>query len=652
MTTMTTSTSAVVASLPITPEGKYGNETIDSMISLDLSGIAYENHHAPVFHAWLKLNQQERRQALHDRYVFLSVACCIDQHLTDLLRLDFQKANEFTRDVLNDISYLSQGFISHSEEWFRGLNQLAGTFTDHNYLPEASAVVDIASRTGVVKFPRIAQSISLHRAYLDAVAGRREQASEVALRLVRRPFLLPNRRELPKLYQKLMYILASSNHLDEYKTVLWKGICSFHSNEQLRIGFTSQIVKTYRGALRAFLRNEVPLRYRLPFLLANVARLAGSSPVVRSLRAHKLLWWVYLGTLYLLHSSKSSATFQPTSVQHKTDHASRRWRIPLPASMQKRRILITRAMGGIGDVLMMTAGLRALAKKYPKAQIDFAVPKSFHPIFEGLNEIRIVDVNSDDVSLAQYNRWINLTDCPAGRVEARQYPNVRSNRIEVFARAMGASKSYVRRSVGFLPFYRVTAEERKWATSYLNKINPDGLPVVGIQPFSVDSYKNWVDMENLAKHLSRDHCVLIFHHEAISGYASSNIHKILTPLRKSVALLAECQRLVAVDSAFVHLSAALGVKTVAIFGPTSGHVFCRYYPRVKYVTPKKSDFPCAPCWRNEHKPCHLTKGRESICLHSITTERVLTALETDFGQPNPRTNILTRIRNWALYGRE
>ncbi|WP_197419387.1 MULTISPECIES: glycosyltransferase family 9 protein [Burkholderia] len=622
------------------------------MITLDLSGIAYENHHAPVFHAWLKLNKQERRQALHDRYIFFSVTCCVDQHLTDLLQLDFAKANEFTKDLLSDLSCLSQGLIGYSEEWFRGLNQLAGAFTDRNYLPEASAVVDIALRTGAVKFPRIAQSISLHRAYLDAIAGRHEHASEVALRLVRKPYLLPNRRELPKLYQKLMYILAASNHLDEYKTVLWKGICSIHSNEQLRIDFISQIVKTYRGAFRASLRNEVPLHYRLPFLLANVARLAGSNPVLRPLRAHKPLWGIYLGVLHLLHSFRSSSMSGPTGVQHRTDQTGWRWHIPLLASKPKRRVLITRAMGGIGDVVMMTAGLRALVKRYPRAQIDFAVPKSFHPIFEGLKGVRIIDVNSDNVDLAQYNRWINLTDCPAGRIEARQYPNVRSSRIEIFARAMGVSKSYVRRSVGFLPSYQVTTEETEWATLYLSQINPDGLPVVGIQPFSVDSYKNWPDMENLAKRLSQDHCVLIFHHETISGYVSYNIHKILMPLRKSVALLTKCQRLVAVDSSFVHLSAALDVKTVAIFGPTSGRVFCRHYPHVKYITPKKSEFPCSPCWRNEHKPCHLTRGRESICLRSIATEQILTALKANFDRPNPRTNVLTHIRNWILYGRE
>jgi hypothetical protein len=37
-------------------------------------------------------------------------------------------------------------------------------------------------------------------------------------------------------------------------------------------------------------------------------------------------------------------------------------------------------MGGVGDILMMTPGLMALRKKHPFAEIDFAIPKSFHAI--------------------------------------------------------------------------------------------------------------------------------------------------------------------------------------------------------------------------------------------------------------------------------
>lgn len=629
-------------------------DAYDVNAPLNLGSIAYENHHAPVFHAWLNLDRESRRGALRDRYVFLSVSNCVDQHLGDLLKLDFEKANEFVGEIIEGISYLVQARISYTEEWFKSLDQLAGTFTDRNYLPEARSIVATGFWTGVVKFPRSAQSLTVHAAYLDALVGRREKAAKVALRLVRKPFLLPNRRELPKLYQKLMYILSASNHLDEYKLILWKGASSFHANGVLRDIFVSQIVKTYRGAFRTLLHREVSLAYRVSFLLGNIARIVAANSFLAVIRAHLPLRWLHSGYLYFLDflslqkNALSGGAAQPPGP---IELGARK-----PRSLLRRaknpRILVTRAMGGIGDLLMMMPGLKALALKSPNTKVDFAIPKSFHPIFEGFSTVRLLDINEDEIDLTNYHRWVNLTDCPAGRVESRQYPNVRRNRIESFARAMGISRRRLRRTSGFLPTYRVSEEEREWAKNSLLQFNPEGLPVVGIQPFAADSYKNWPFMEGLTKTLSQDHAVLIFHHEEIVGHDGPNIHKILAPLRKSIALLAECKNLVAVDSSFIHISAALGIKTVAIFGPTSGRVFCRYYPNVKYVAPIKSDFPCYPCWRNEHKPCHLTNGRESICFRSITVEKVISILNGDPGQWRQDPNTRSRFKTWVMYGRE
>jgi len=302
--------------------------------------------------------------------------------------------------------------------------------------------------------------------------------------------------------------------------------------------------------------------------------------------------------------------------------------------------------------LTMTPGLRALAIKYPNAQIDFAIPKPFHPIFENFQEVRLLDINEDHIDLSSYRRWINLTDCPAGQTESRQYPNVRSNRIEIFARAMRIRKWRLRWSVGFQPVYRVKPEEISWAKEYLADINPRGLPVIGVQPLAADTYKNWPHMEMLVRRLSTDHLVLVFHHREITGFAFENVIKVRETFRRCAALVSQCSRLVVVDSSFLHLSGALGIPTIALFFATSGRVVTRYYPNVRVCTPDKSEFPCYPCWRNEHKVCHLTNGRESICARSITVEQVMGALRTDVDHWRVRPNPLARLKTWILYGRE
>lgn len=616
---------------------------------LNLRSIAYENHHAPVFHSWLNLSRKERREALYDRYVLFSVCCEFGTYLGGLLKLDNEKANGFVVEMMSDIVFLSQGQVSFSEEWFRGLDRVVSALTDLNYFHEARQAVAIGLRTGANKFPRIAQSLWIHAAYLDALNGRHDKAAHVALQLVHKPYLLPDRRELPRIYQKLMFILAASGHMSEFRLVLWKGVSSLNADARLRDVFVAQILKTYRGLLRVLLHRKVPLGYRFPFVLAMLAKIIRGIRPLGLMQVDAPVRWLHWGLLSLLDwaFSRRPIIFKALTESGMPDSSGQ----PIKNGPMKR-ILVTRAMGGMGDLLMMTPGLQALTMKYPNAQIDFAIPKSFHPAFEGFTAVRLLDINEDKFDLSHYHRWINLTHCPAGQVESRQYPNVRTNRIEIFARAMGIPKWRLRRTAGFKPAYRVTPDEQAWAQDYLREHNPEGRPVIGVQPFAADTYRNWPHMEALVKRLSADHLVLLFHHEDILGYDFDHVIKVRQSFRQCAALVSQCFRLVGVDSSFMHLSAALDIPTVAIFIAISGKVRARNYPNVRICAPDKSEFPCSPCWRHEHKPCHLTNARESICARSVTVEQVIAALNTDRAHWREEISLWARFKTWVLYGRE
>lgn len=630
------------------------NNIFGQRLAENLKLVAYENYHKTVFHTWLILDDDSRHAALKDRYIFFSICFYMENYLHDLLKVEFNKASAFVSSLLKQIIKLEEELPSFSEEWFRALDKLADVLIENGFLPEARESVNIAFRTGVNKFPSITQSISVHSAYLDAMVGNKSSASNIALYLVRRPYLLPNKKELPKLYHKLMHILATGNHLQEYREVLWKGVSSLRATSGLRDSFVEQIVKTYRGVIRALIRREVPLRYRIPFFVGNLARLIAKVEVLRVLRIDKPFRWSHLLCLYIFESHIFQRTRTPANIKNvlsvSTINKTHKSKSFYKLRRRKRRILITRAMGGIGDILMMTPGLRALTLIYPDAQIDFAIPKSFHPILLGLEGINVLDINDEPVDIGSYSKWVNLTDCPAGKVESKQYPNVRSNRIEIFAKAMGVSRYKLRKYTKGLPLFQVMPEEQSWATDFISHINQNQLPLLGIQPFSADSYKNWPYMEDFVKEASHTHYILIFHHEEINGFEYSNVHKVKQPLRKSVALAKQCKSMVVVDSSFHHFAGALGIPTVSIFGATSGKVFSRYYPNVQLATPKKSDYPCYPCWRNEHKPCHLTNGRESICFRSISIESVKSKLQSAESQVLP--NLLQRVIKWIKYGVE
>lgn len=279
-------------------------------------------------------------------------------------------------------------------------------------------------------------------------------------------------------------------------------------------------------------------------------------------------------------------------------------------------IVVTRAMGGIGDLLMMTPGLRALARKHPGREIWFAIPKGFHQLFYGFESIKTVDI--DHLELYQENCFAlhNLTECPASRVETSTLPNVKQNRIDIFAAAMGVTGQELD-VVGRTPVYAVTDEERLWAIDYLAQKNIAPGQPIAIQPYAADAYKNYPHMELLATKLAKETPVLVFHGSPIQRYENENILKVdKCSLRQSIALLSQCKKLVAVDSAFVHIAAALHLETVSLFGPTNGDLFAKYYEKCKVVNGYDA-VDCHPCWRNKFVVCCKNFCGVSSCLNEI-----------------------------------
>ena len=72
------------------------------------------------------------------------------------------------------------------------------------------------------------------------------------------------------------------------------------------------------------------------------------------------------------------------------------------------------------------------------------------------------------------------------------------------------------------------------------------------------------------------------------------------------------------DSGVSHLAAALGVPTVAVFGPTDPNVWAPRGPSVHTV---RGSAPCAPCNPRERRAC-----ARSRCLEAISTYGVVDVL--------------------------
>ena len=94
-------------------------------------------------------------------------------------------------------------------------------------------------------------------------------------------------------------------------------------------------------------------------------------------------------------------------------------------------------------------------------------------------------------------------------------------------------------------------------------------------------------------------------------------------LRLTGALLARAEACVANDSGLMHLAAAAGVPTVAIFGPTNPEVWGPAGLGHRVV---RHQVPCQPCYKDDGVvPVCAWEHR---CMHDLSVDEVLSAVST------------------------
>jgi ADP-heptose:LPS heptosyltransferase len=295
------------------------------------------------------------------------------------------------------------------------------------------------------------------------------------------------------------------------------------------------------------------------------------------------------------------------------------------SSSGKQNMLVTRAMGGIGDLLMMTPGFHELKKKYPNDKIYLAIPKRFFPVFEGNPDVSLLDIENDHLDAAGYRRWFNFSDCPASKVESRSAPKVTKGRIEIFASSLGLDRVTVH-LMEKRPRYFILTDERLFQTNFWKRHELNGKRVIGIQLRSDEVYRDYPHMSDLIARIAQDYHVLVFDAEKILGFQDKNITKVDSlPMRWAFALASACDAIIAPDSAFVHLAAAFDIPCVALYGPIDGHVRTKHYPKCKPLDARMK-LGCMPCWRNEDIPCKLTNMRASVCMVDISIKEITQAL--------------------------
>ncbi|MBW1714239.1 MAG: glycosyltransferase family 9 protein [Deltaproteobacteria bacterium] len=184
----------------------------------------------------------------------------------------------------------------------------------------------------------------------------------------------------------------------------------------------------------------------------------------------------------------------------------------------------------------------------------------------------------------------------------------------------------------------VTPEKEKSALEILRREKvPSDKPILALHPFSRWRYKEWLT-ENyirLINHIGSRYPVAIIVtgapeerdrvSEIVSG-SSADAYNFAgkTSLGELPAVLKKCGLLIGIDSAAMHIAAAVGIPTITIFGPSSP---VSWAPRGKKHRIIQKDLLCVPC---RQKGCN--NSEVSRCLDELEPEEVIPLVEDQLNE--------------------
>jgi ADP-heptose:LPS heptosyltransferase len=290
---------------------------------------------------------------------------------------------------------------------------------------------------------------------------------------------------------------------------------------------------------------------------------------------------------------------------------------------KRKKILILRNAGGLGDIFMHRMIFEDFKLLLPDCHITFACPPEYfeavsdHPYIDELIDWKKVNINDYGV---HYD-----TSFICNKYELEHAPNCDKHRCDIWAEHCGVELQ--RHNMHFI----LSDEEKEWARSFIKEINPKGQKTVLIAPISAMDNKNMTPEQIIpvVDVLSKEYCVFGLHDFPLNLYNLSSM--IGANQRHFISLIDASDYVITVDTAAFHCAGGLGKPTVAIFGWADGLVYSKYYKNVSLVQKHKNytpDWTCGPCY-NFTTCCKVPNQMISKkpCITEITPEMILDGFE-------------------------
>lgn len=301
------------------------------------------------------------------------------------------------------------------------------------------------------------------------------------------------------------------------------------------------------------------------------------------------------------------------------------------------RYNFVREGGGFGDILSMGGAAQQLKHENPKSHVTLCIPNEFIPMAKCLQGVDSIaglgplDYLSQN-RRARKDKFVRTARSyfvvvPEGQVVdmwgpgylyevAQESGLLDLTRSQLFAKEAGCKD--VSRAV---PVWKVSREDREWAIGAFDALFKVERPVIAFAPRATDSNRS-LPMELIEELLDalQDYNVLYLDCQLPSftrPHSNTNIPKN-TKFTEAVAIAEQADILITVDSAFLHVGAALKIPTVGIFTMTDPAPYKNLYPVICASYSGKTDACTIPCNRSTHK------GFSSLCTDNCLRKHLLT----------------------------
>lgn len=286
-------------------------------------------------------------------------------------------------------------------------------------------------------------------------------------------------------------------------------------------------------------------------------------------------------------------------------------------SDRRNKILITRNIGGLGDIFMHRMMFEDFHLLMPNCEIHFACPSVYHDAVIDHPYVAKV-LESSTVNRSDYIVSYNTTKA-CGYYELRKAPLSDLNRSDIWAKHCGLSLTKHNMHI------KLTEAEKLQGKAYINSNEP----TVIVCPTSSMVNKNLSDKQlaGVVKGLlSKGYNVIGLHDHRIPYFDNNNLPYITgVSIRTWMAILDQADYVISVDTAAFHCRGGMQKPVLGIFTFADGLVYGKHYQQFELVQKHRSLNPAWTCG-----PCYNWTGcpKEKInmlkpCLTEITSEMIL-----------------------------